>query len=162
MKFPNLQSLVPQGEHFDESAIVNEGGYLSINHLNAVEKELSTAGEKITAFDTLNKTLSDQNTVLQNAQTASAATLSDNATKIATLEAEVAELKKAPSGPGSSVITGKDENTDPAPVASWMDDNNPANQFFDQRVRVKLNGYPITFKKDSVMRPAEKIFSTTK
>lgn len=137
MKFPKLKSLVPQGEHFDESAIVNEGGYLSINHLNAVEKELSTAGQKITALDTLNKELSDQNTALQNAKTSDAALLLANSTKISDLEAEVAELKKAPSGPGSSVFTDKDDITDPAPIASWLDEKNPANQFFDQRVRVK-------------------------
>lgn len=137
MKFPNLQSLVPEGEHFDESAIVNEGGYLSINHLNAVEKQLSSTGEKIAAFDTLNQKLSEQNTALLNVQTADSATLTANATKIAALEIEVAELKGSASGTGSTVTTDKDESADPAPVASWMDEKNPANQFFDQRVRTK-------------------------
>lgn len=137
MKFPNLQSLVPEGEYFDESAIVNEGGYLSINHLNAVEKQLSSAGEKITALESLNKNLSGQNITLQTAQTADAAMLSANATKIAALELEVAELKKAPSGTGSNVNTDRDENADPAPVASWLDDNSPINKWFDQRKKVK-------------------------
>ena len=40
MKYPKVKDLVPAGEHFDESAIVNEGGFLSVAHLDAIENQL--------------------------------------------------------------------------------------------------------------------------
>lgn len=45
-KFPAIQALVPPGEDFDESGIVHGGGFVSIQHLHAIEEALSKGSGK--------------------------------------------------------------------------------------------------------------------
>ncbi len=147
MKFPKIHALVPAGEHFDESAIVNEGGYLSINHLNAIELSLAgadtadaTAAENNTGlqakvdsfqkvFDTLTSTIAERDQ-----------TISANAARIQELEAEIVELGKEPSGTGSTVNTPKDEEVvdkSKSDRISLNSDEHPLNKAADRRLQRK-------------------------
>lgn len=45
-KYPLIAALVPAGEHFDESGIVGDGGWVSVSHLRAIEQKLSTIKAK--------------------------------------------------------------------------------------------------------------------
>ena len=40
-KYPLIAALVPATEHFDESGIVGDGGWISVAHLKAIEQKLS-------------------------------------------------------------------------------------------------------------------------
>lgn len=123
-KYLNIQNLVPAGEHFDESAIVNEGGYLSVHHLNAIEKSLSENGSAVSALqgqlDAVNDTVNEKDGIIAT-MTASAETATGNIQKkdeqiaalnttIATQAADLISLGKKSSGTGSTVIA--DANTE--------------------------------------------------
>ena len=58
MEYTNIVSLVPEGEHFDASAI-NEGVWISQAHLDAIETKL---GENATAFSGFNEKIETANT----------------------------------------------------------------------------------------------------
>ena len=87
MKYPKIKSLVPQGEHFDESAIVNEGGYISVAHLDALEK---TLGENATAISGHAAALQTAN----DATTAAEAKVTPLTEEIATLKNEKLALEQ--------------------------------------------------------------------
>lgn len=147
MKYPKVKDLVPAGEHFDESAIVNEGGFLSVAHLDAIENQLTESG---TAYATLQTQLDEANangTTLQTtieglnteisglktAATASANTINTQQARITALEAENAELGGQSSGTGTALVVKKDEvvketNTAKAGVYALDDPNHPQNQ----------------------------------
>lgn len=121
MKYTHIEALVPQGEHFDESAILNEGGYLSTAHLAAIENDLATNGpalEQVNAMiDTHVATIDELNGNITTLQTekeaAEALTVTQNA-KITELQNQVTELSKAPSSrSGSTVKTNADGTQEP-------------------------------------------------
>lgn len=152
MKFPKISAVVPQGEHFDESA-VNEGVWLSENHLNAVENALSVAE---TATAAAASSLETANTSVRNLTEELAAEKSNSAkltaekeaaekkaadletehataigtkdAKIVTLQAEVAKLGKTPSGTGSTLPVTKDEHPEETSgKPGLLDPNHPVN-----------------------------------
>lgn len=67
MKFPKISALVPEKEHFDETA-VNEGVWLSEPHLSQIENALSNAevaaGEAATNLQTANASIEAKNNSL--------------------------------------------------------------------------------------------------
>lgn len=77
MKYPLLASLVPNGEYFDESAIVNEGGFLSVTHLDAIEKAMS---DNAAIVQDVNEQLSTANSTIEQ-HTARITELEEAATK---------------------------------------------------------------------------------
>lgn len=130
MEYPKLNSLVPQGEHFDESAINGEGVWLSTGHVNAIENFLAS-DEVAKELETANTTIGTLNTKVSDLETAA----TKSANRITELEGQVAELGKKSSGSGTKVVTKADEHVDKKPVPSYLDDNNPANQFADKRIK---------------------------
>lgn len=118
MEYTNITALVPTGEHFDSSAI-NEGVYLTVAHVNAIEKSL---GGHATA-------LADQALQAQQAvaaqQTAEASLATANQTiadRDATIVAKDAEIAKLKAGPAADMketakdkddLGGKDKAVDP-------------------------------------------------
>lgn len=44
MKYQQINALVPENEHFDESAAINEGMFLSVAHIDAIENALQNSG----------------------------------------------------------------------------------------------------------------------
>ena len=148
MKYPQIQALVPKGEHFDESASLNEGGYLSTGHLSAIENDLATNTQALEQANAMIEThansIADLNATIATMQTAADTAIANAATqtaRIANLEAEVKELGSKPSGTGTTVTTAADA---PPPAATstsklpkWDSEDHPANKMADQVVRRK-------------------------
>lgn len=109
MKYPQLHSLVPEGEFFDESAI-NEGVFLSVGHVNSIEQTLLNAGTAVESVQNKLETANATISTLEESAIENANTISTQAQRITELESEVATLNagKQPSGKGSVVVT-KDE-----------------------------------------------------
>lgn len=100
-KYAKIAALVPQGEHFDESAIVNEGGWVSTGHLDAIEASLGTVPEGYVAqaeLDAANALVTDRDSTISSLQTASA----EKDATIAKHVATIAALSKRSSGPSGS------------------------------------------------------------
>jgi chromosome segregation ATPase len=139
MKYKNIQSHVPQGEHFDESAIVNEGGFLSVNHLNAIESvlennasTLSTAQQSLQTATENVTTLTTERDAAQSALSTANATVTSQANKIANLEAQIVEFGKKSSGNGSTIHTETDEvieqpSTVKSDLPAYNSPDHPAN-----------------------------------
>jgi chromosome segregation ATPase len=117
MKYAQIQALVPTAEHFDESGIINEGGFLSVAHLNNIEQTLATNAP---ALEQANATIEAHVATIEEKETAittmqanidKATTLSaTQAATIATLQAQIVELGKNPSSKsGSEIATKQDE-----------------------------------------------------
>lgn len=158
MKYPKINSLVPAAEHFDESAIINEGGYLSIAHLTAIEKNLAdsesgsiastaalnaaqeslaAATESLTAANTKVEEQTATITSLQSEVATAKTTNETQAARITALEAEVAALGAEESGKGTTIITDPKLENDKSDkkVPSYLDDKNPANAWADKRLK---------------------------
>lgn len=97
MEYNNIISLVPQGEHFDASAI-NEGVWVSQAHLDAIENTLAGNAASIATgkeeFDALNGSTAQLKTDLE----ASAKTIDALNSTIADKDAEIERLKAAAAG----------------------------------------------------------------
>lgn len=133
MKYSKILALVPLGEHFDESA-VNEGVWLTVGHLNIIEVALNSNEGTAAEIETMTGKID----ALEGAAVYSSATVNTQAARIVELEAEVAVLSGKPSGNGSVLVTTKDELAgDKTPVPSYLDDNDPINQFADSKMRKK-------------------------
>lgn len=132
MSYPKIKSLAPAGEHFDESAIVNEGGFLSVAHLGTIENHLvdnaaayatleQQFNEATASATTLQTTIDGLNTQisgLNDTAIASATTINTQANRITELEAQVVALGGQSSGSGTVLVTKKDENVTETPVNS--------------------------------------------
>lgn len=106
--FENIISKVPQGEHFDASAI-NEGVWLSIAHLNNVEQSLA---ENADAFKAVADDRDAQALAAQQANEeliAANASHAANAETITALQNEIAELKKGPAGTFTNTTKDADD-----------------------------------------------------
>jgi hypothetical protein len=107
MEYNNIISAVPQGEHFDVSA-VNEGVWLSVGHLDSIENKFNGHAA---AVDALNATIAENSAAIEAANatiTANNETIVANNARIAELEAEVAKLKAGPAASLTSTTTDKD------------------------------------------------------
>lgn len=95
MEFKRIIELVPDGEHFDASA-VNEGVWLSQGHLLNIESAFAQV-DTLEAQDNENmEKLNGRITEMEEAATAAATTIQQKDERIAELEAEVASLKAQP------------------------------------------------------------------
>lgn len=143
MKYPKIASLVPQGEHFDESAIVNEGGWVSTQHLTSIESTLASLDGMVpkSELDAANAIATAHEATIaemQTAATASQAAIATHEAKITELNSTIAVLAKRSSGKtGSTVGAGKsDENAKEEVTSSrpkYNDPNHPANKAAAQR-----------------------------
>ncbi|MES2457226.1 MAG: S49 family peptidase [Bacteroidota bacterium] len=124
-----------------EFAVTDDGFVLSEEQLNNVEAvvangELAIAaqlesGAHIAALNEQIETLTSERDTANDE-------LSVNSTRISELQSQVAALGAESSGKGTVITSKADEqNTDDKGVPSWMDDNNPANQFADKRIKKK-------------------------
>lgn len=134
MKYPFINSLVPEGEHFDETA-VGEGIWLSATHLNAMEQNLANSAalnnanaETITALQT---DIQAKDDIIVGHEV----TIVANNTRIAELEAENAKMGSQPSGNGSTLVVAQDESAEKKPAPAYLSDNDPANQWFDRQMK---------------------------
>lgn len=137
MKYPQLNSLVPATEHFDESAI-NEGVYLSIAHIDSIEQTLAGSSTLQAGLDETIATHAATIASLTGEKETAEKELTVNATRIKELQDQVAALSGESSGKGTVISTKADEqNNEDKEVPSWMDDSNPSNQFADKRLKKK-------------------------
>lgn len=136
MRYVKIAALVPQGEHFDESAILNEGGWISSAHLSAIESALGGAEIVQNALDAANGTITSRDAEivrLQGDYSQVATQAQQQQARIDELTAQVVALGRKPSGNGTPLAAGKkDESTETKPVPSYLDENNPANQWADK------------------------------
>jgi hypothetical protein len=145
MKYKNIQELVPAGEYFDESAIVNEGGYLSIKHLQAIEERLeeNTLENDSTeqALQIANENISSQQADIDQLKKEAAentATIASQAKKIASLEKKLAEAGQEESGNGTTLVTLVDEISEikkSSGLPSYKDPEHPANKLAGKWVK---------------------------
>lgn len=139
-KFPALQA----GLKWDEVPDTADGLHLQVEEVAVVEAafvaavgvpklttELETATEALATANTTIDGLNNKVNTLNEAAVTATATIKD-------LEAKVALLGKQSSGKGTKLAIGKDAKDDEKPVPSYLDPNNPANQFADSRVKQKI------------------------
>lgn len=135
MKFPQLNSLVPAGEHFDESAI-NEGVYLTVAHVTGIENSLAVNASVLAAM----QTKVDEAAVTITTHDATIAGLNIQAatdkTTIDGLQARLDVLEAKASGKGSVVTAPAatevvTERTDGK--VSFDSAEHPANKFADSQ-----------------------------
>jgi hypothetical protein len=94
MEYPQIISLVPEGEHFDASA-VNEGVWVSAAHLVNVETRITALVSEAALADQRISTEREAAEAAQNSLTAANTSLSTSAARISELEAEVVGLKRS-------------------------------------------------------------------
>ncbi len=97
MKFSNIHALVPEGEHFDETAM-NGGIWLTEGHVGNVENTLVTAAASLTQSAARIQELTEQLTTSQSALAEAQNQLTAANSTISTLQGEVADLRQAPAG----------------------------------------------------------------
>ena len=144
MKYPQIESLVPETEHFDLSAI-NEGVYLTVGHINNIEESLQTSSTAVEAVQnnlaTANNTIEELNqsiSTLNDTVTANENTIADRDATITALEARVTELGGQSSGKGTALAIKQDEQDESnKKTPSYLDDNNPSNAWVDKKVKRK-------------------------
>lgn len=134
MKYQHIQSLVPDGEHFDESAAINEGMFMSIGHIDAIENALGNAGsvsESIQAqLGEANEQISSLNdsiTAAQERETTLQNTVNEHLQTIESLNAQIVELGKKPSGNGHTTKVVVDEKEEESHFPRFDSPEHPAN-----------------------------------
>lgn len=138
MKYPKLNSLVPAGEHFDESAVNGEGVWLSTGHVASIEAAL--AEDNSEALSTATKQVTD---LTESIATLNASVETTNiektalAARVLELEAENARLGGKSSGTGTVLNTTEDPNTEGKKMPSYLDDSAPENQWLDSKMKRK-------------------------
>jgi hypothetical protein len=134
MEYPRITALVPQGEHFDSSAL-NEGIWLTVGHVNSIETSLDAVNGSVGALTAERDTLQQQLTLSQqDAQTAATQAQNDlqaRDQKITSLETEIANLKKGPAGDFQTTTREQDNQPGNTVAPSYADDNNPVNRLAD-------------------------------
>jgi hypothetical protein len=144
MKYKNLNATVPQGEHFDESAISGEGVWLSTSHVDAIENVLAGNADAYTALQ--DSLVTAQNLIATHEASISGLetdlnvandTLANNANRIIELEADIAELNGNASGSGSTVGANAAEGQEDGKTPVYLDDNHPINMAADRHVKRK-------------------------
>lgn len=108
MEYTHIISAVPEGEHFDSSAI-NEGVWLSVGHLDSIESRLAGHTEEVNA---LNSGIAAHETAIEGLNAtiaANEAVVSERDARIVELEGEVAKLKAAPAASLTGTSIDKDD-----------------------------------------------------
>lgn len=134
MEYTRITALVPDGEHFDASAM-NEGIWLTVSHVNAIETSLEAAGGALatmtTERDNVQQQLAQSQTAAQTAATQAQSDLQARDAQIATLQTQVADLSKKPASEFLTTTRAEDPKTGNAGTPSYADDNNPLNRLAD-------------------------------
>lgn len=136
MKYPNISALVPEGEHFDETGIINEGGYVSIGHLALIEKELSDNATALSDASANADKIADLQSQLDAANTAKKTAEDALATAnqtITTNDAEITRLNKE-LNTAAADFQNTNREKDPQGVEKVnyaLADNNPINEYAD-------------------------------
>lgn len=127
-----------------EFAVTDEGFLLSEDELNNVEASLATIDEAIAATVALNEahaTIEALNVTvaeLTGERDIAQGAITVNMTRIQELQEQVTALGKEPSGKGTVLTSTEDEHEEEGTKPpSYLDENNPINQFADKRVRRK-------------------------
>ena len=113
MELTNVIAAVPEGEHFDATA-VNEGIWVSQTHMAAIESKLAENASKVSGLEEqLGTANADHATAVDalNGQLATAQeTINANAQTIADLQAEIATLKASAAGDFTAAGAGGNDN----------------------------------------------------
>ena len=109
MEYPQIISLVPEGEHFDASA-VNEGVWLSVGHINSIEGGITALQQAVATNKVdLDARTSELATASQNLSAANA-TITERDATIAAQATEIANLKAAAAKSPATTTTTEDPN----------------------------------------------------
>lgn len=106
MEYPQLTALVPQGEHFDSSAI-NEGVYLTEGHLNNIEASLAGQATVVAEMQQQIDNAQAAATEAQTALTAATETNGTQAARITELENDLVAARQAT--PAAAFVEGAPE-----------------------------------------------------
>ena len=143
MEYPFIQSVVPEGEHFDSSA-VGEGVWMSVNHFNALEARGIRLHEDVAtiqgALDSETLALQKANETIAELETrnAEAATsLNSHAAVIKDLQLQIAEHGKKSSGSGTTIAVTGDQSAEQTKVPSYASEKNESNAWIDKRLKAK-------------------------
>lgn len=109
MQFNNIVALVPEGEHFDESAIVNEGVFLSLGHVQNIENAINGHAAAIATATANTEAAQVLASEANEALTTANNTIVERDATIADLNAQIATLKAAPAATMQQTGKEKDE-----------------------------------------------------
>jgi len=135
MKYKHLAKAL----QWDETPDNSEGLFLQPEEaasLDAVIGAAETNPATITELTGQNEALTNQATERDATIASQSTTITAQSTTITSLEARIAVLDKKPSGNGSKLDV-KEDLTTGEKTPSYADDNNPANQYADSRLRKK-------------------------
>jgi uncharacterized protein (DUF3084 family) len=112
MEYPRITALVPNGEHFDSTAL-NEGIWLTTGHFNAIENALESGNSSVSTLTTERDNLQQQLTQARHDAQTSATKAQDDLQardqQISNLQTEIANLKKGPAGEFTQTTTTQDQ-----------------------------------------------------
>lgn len=111
MEYPKIISLVPQGEHFDASA-VNEGVWLSVAHVNSIEEKLNSNAAASTAVADAAIASANEIVSLTDQLNASKQVITERDATIAAQAIEIANLKAGAAKPAAVTVVSEDANAD--------------------------------------------------
>lgn len=141
MEYTRINALTPEGEFFQSEAL-NEGIWLSVGHLNALESQLETdmvTTEQLRKQNSnLDAQLAAMTDMMQRENEAAATLRTENqkyAQRIVELEAQVTILGQQPSGPGTTVEVKEDPISNAEGVPSYLRDDNPINVWIDSKLK---------------------------
>lgn len=107
--YEKIAALVPEGEHFDATAI-NEGVYLTTAHIANIEVSLLNQDTVVAEMQTQLDAAKQQNETSQQTIADRDASLESKDAQITALEAEVATLKTKPAADFTEKGKEKDEH----------------------------------------------------
>ena len=108
MEYTNIIAAVPEGEHFDASA-VNEGVWISEAHLVSLESTLEQNNTDKTAFADQISSAALRAQQAEEQVAAANNVISERDATIAAQAAEIAALKAAPAAPITATVKEKDD-----------------------------------------------------
>lgn len=141
-----IASKVPEGQHFDESAIVNEGGWLTVQHLESIETALAEVSVLNDTINSANTTIGEHVATIATLNTqveTLEATNVTNTERIQALEAEIAALGNKSSGGGTTLPVVVETTTDKTVVGKSQASNpdSPLNiaakQYMESKKKVR-------------------------
>ncbi len=108
MEYTNIISLVPQGEHFDPTAM-NEGVWLTQSHLNSIEERfVGYATGAVSALEAASTSAQEIQSLTDQLNGAKQVITERDAT----IAAQAAEIAKLKAGPAAASTATKKEGTD--------------------------------------------------
>lgn len=119
MEYTNIISLVPQGEHFDPTAM-NEGIWMTANHVGAIENSLTS---NATGTSAIQESLNERDQQIQSLTdqlNGSKQVLTERDATIAAQAIEIANLKAAAAKPAAVTVSAEDDLGGSAVVESEL------------------------------------------